>query len=93
LLSGILKCADAAIEKAEQLAAEIRQYQTDKEEREKESIANVVEDVNQIEFARGSEPEFQYRAEAFEVNERRNTEKAADTLEQEASKPPVTKSR
>ena len=28
LLSGILKCADAAIEKTEQLAAEVKQYQT-----------------------------------------------------------------
>ena len=33
LLSGILNCADAAIEKTEQLAADVKQYQTDKAER------------------------------------------------------------
>jgi len=34
LLSGILNCADAAIEKTEQLAADVKKYQTDKAERE-----------------------------------------------------------
>ncbi len=32
LLSGILNCADAAIEKTKQLAADVKQYQTDKAE-------------------------------------------------------------
>lgn len=74
LLSGILKCADAAIEKTEQLAAEVRQYQTDKVEREKENIANVGA-VNSIELARVAEQEFQYGAEAFEAHQQK-TEKA-----------------
>ena len=33
LLSGILNCAEAAIEKTEQLAADVKQYQRDKAER------------------------------------------------------------
>ncbi len=74
LLSGILKCADAAIEKTEQLAADVRRYQTDKAEREKKSIANM-EAVNPIELARVAEPEFQYGAEVFEAYQQ-ETEKA-----------------
>lgn len=66
LLSGILNCADAAIEKTEQLAAEVKQYRRDKAERETEGIANV-ESVNPSELARVAEPEFQYGAEAFEA--------------------------
>lgn len=92
LLSGILNCVDAAIEKTEQLAADVRQYQTDKAERETGSIGNM-EAVNTAELARVAEPEFQYGAEAFEAYERGNKEKAADTLAKEANKPAVAKSR
>ena len=92
LLSGILNCADAAIEKTEQLAAEVKQYQTDKAEREKGSVVNM-EAVNPIDLARVAEPEFQYGAEAFEAYERGNKKKAADTLSKEARKPAVAKSR
>ena len=92
LLSGILNCADAAIEKTEQLAADVKQYQTDKTECEAVGIDNV-EAVNPIELARMAEPEFQYGAEAFEAYERENKEKAAGTLAKEASKPAVAKSR
>ena len=74
LLSGILNCADAAIEKTEQLAEDVKQYQTDKAERETGSIGNV-ETVNPIELARVAEPEFQYGAEAFEAHQK-ETEKA-----------------
>ena len=87
-LFGVLKCADAAIEKTEQLAAEVRQYQTDKAEREKESIGNV-EAVNPIEFARVAEPEFQYGAEAFEAHQQ-ETEKA--TTKDKTTKNVPTKS-
>ena len=66
LLSGILNCADAAIEKTEQLAADVRQYQTDKAERETGSIGNM-EAVNSVELAVVAEPGFQYGAEAFEA--------------------------
>lgn len=75
LLSGILNCADAAIEKTEQLAADVKLYQTDKAERETGSIGNM-EAVNPIELARVAEPEFQYGAEAFEAHQQ-ETEKAA----------------
>ena len=92
LLSGILNCVNAAIEKTEQLAADVRQYQTDKEERETGSVVNM-EAVNSIDLARVAEPEFQYVAEAFEAYERGNKEKAADTLAKEARKPAVAKSR
>lgn len=68
LLFGILNCVDAAIEKTEQLAAEVKQYQTDKEERETAGIGNV-EVVNPVEFAVVAEPEFQYEAEAFEAHQ------------------------
>ena len=65
-MSSILNCADAAIEKTEQLAAEVKQYRTEKADRETEGIANV-ESVNPAELARVAEPEFQYGAEAFEA--------------------------
>ncbi len=68
LLSGILNCADAAIEKTEQLAADVKQYQTDKAERETGSIGNM-EAVNPVELAMVAEPEFQYGAEAFEAHQ------------------------
>ena len=68
LLSGILNCVDAAIEKTEQLAADVKQYQTDKAERETGSIDNT-EMVSPIELARVAESEFQYGAEAFEAHQ------------------------
>ena len=92
LLSGILNCADAAIAKTEQLAAEVKQYQTDKAERETERAASM-EAVSPIELARVAEPEFQYGAEAFEAYEKVNTGKTEDNLSKEASKPAATKSR
>ena len=76
LLCGILNCADAAIEKTEQLAADVKQYQTDKAEREKGSVGSM-EAVNPAELARVAEPEFQYGAEAFEAHQQQ-AEKAAD---------------
>ena len=74
LLSGILNCADAAIEKTEQLAADVKQYQTDKAEREMGSVDSM-EAVNPVELAMVAEPEFQYGAEAFEAHQK-GTEKA-----------------
>lgn len=68
LLSGILNCADAVIEKTERLAADVKQYQTDKAERETGSIGNA-EAVNPVELAVVAEPEFQYGAEAFEAHQ------------------------
>ena len=77
LLSGILNCADAAIEKTEQFAADVKQYQTDKAEREDAGIGNV-EAVNPVELAVVAEPEFQYGAEAFEAHQQ-ETAKAMAT--------------
>ena len=74
LLSGILNCADAAIAKTEQLAAEVKQYQTDKAERETVRAASM-EAVSPIELAKVAESEFQYGAEAFEAHQK-ETEKA-----------------
>ena len=77
LLSGILNCADAAIEKTEQLAADVKKYQTDKAERETGSIGSM-EAVNPVELAIAAEPEFQYGAEAFEAHQQ-ETAKAMTT--------------
>ena len=72
LLSGILNCADAAIEKTEQLAADVKKYQTDKAEREMGSVESM-EPVNPAELAVAAEPEFQYGAEAFEAHQQETT--------------------
>ncbi len=77
LLSGILNCADAAIEKTEQLAADVKKYQTDKAEREMGSVDSM-EAVNPVELAMVAEPEFQYGAEAFEAHQQ-ETAKAMAT--------------
>ena len=77
LLSGILNCADAAIEKTEQLAADVKQYQTDKAEREMGSVDSM-EAVNPVELAMVAESEFQYGAEAFEAHQQ-ETSKAMAT--------------
>lgn len=74
LLSSILNCAEAAIEKTEQLAADVKKYQTDKAEREAAGVGNV-EAVSPVELAVATEPEFQYGAEAFEARQEK-TEKA-----------------
>ena len=76
LLSGILNCADAAIEKTEQLAADVKKYQTDKAEREMGSVDSM-EAVNPAELARVAEPEFQYGAEAFEAHQQETTKEMA----------------
>ena len=76
LLFGILNCADAAIEKTEQLAADVKKYQTDKAEREMGSVDSM-EAVNPAELARVAEPEFQYGAEAFEAHQQETTKEMA----------------
>lgn len=48
---------DAAIEKTERLAGDVKQYRTDKAERETAGIGNV-EAVNSVELAVVAEPEF-----------------------------------
>ena len=51
------------------LVADVKQYQTDKAEREAGSIDNM-EAVNPAKLARVAEPEFQYGAEAFEAHQK-----------------------
>ena len=77
LLSGILNCADAAIAKTEQLAADVKQYQTDKAERETAETASM-EAVSPIGLARVAEPEFQYGAEAFEAHQKETAKAVAN---------------
>lgn len=72
LLSGILNCADAAIQNTEKLAADVKKYQTDKAEREMGSVESM-EPVNPAELAVAAEPEFQYGAEAFEAHQQETT--------------------
>lgn len=74
LLSGILNCADATIEKTERLATELKQYHTDKAERETAGVVSM-ETVSPMELAKVAEHEFQYGAEAFEAHQK-GTEKA-----------------
>lgn len=76
LLSGILNCVDATIEKTERLATDVKQYQTDKAERETAGIGNV-EAVNPVELAVVAEPEFQYGAEAFEAHQQETVKEMA----------------
>ena len=76
LLSGILNCADAAIQKTEQLAADVKKYQTDKAEREMGSVDSM-EVVNPVELAAVAEPKFQYGAEAFEAHQQETTKAMA----------------
>ncbi len=67
-----LNCADAAIEKTEQLAADMKKYQTDKAEWEMGSVDSM-EVVNPVELAVVVEPGFQYGAEAFEAHQQETT--------------------
>ena len=92
LLSGILNCADAAIEKTEQLAADVKQYQTDKAEREMGSVDSM-EGVSPAELARVAEPELLYGAEAFEAHQRENVGKAATKTVEGIKTPQKSKSR
>lgn len=64
LLSGILNYTDAAIEKTEKLASDVRQQRVDKAERTEEA-----EPVSPAAYAKVAEPEYQYGAEAFEAHQ------------------------
>lgn len=65
LLSGILKLTDAAIEKTEQLAVDVRQYQADKAGQEKEKRTKT-ETAFPSPYA--AESGYQYGADAFEMS-------------------------
>lgn len=79
LLSGILGYADAAIEKTELLALEVKQYRMDKAANES-GHTGTEEPLKPPEYAVVAEQEYQYGAEAFEEYQRENTDKTTDIL-------------
>lgn len=64
LLCGILDYTDAAIEKVEKLSSDVKQYLSERADREVERMAGE-EMVDPIALSRVAEPEYQYGAEAF----------------------------
>ena len=77
LLCSILGYTDAAIEKVEKLSADVKQYQSERADREVERMAGA-EMVDPIALSRVAEPEYQYGAEAFEEYQKENAEKVAE---------------
>lgn len=90
LLSGILKLTDAAIEKTEQLAADVRQYQTDKIGQENGKYTGVEAVIPTFNVA---EPNCQYGAEAFEMFANNNVGTVTDYRKRESNNLATTKSR
>lgn len=90
LLSGILKLTDAAIEKTEQLAADVRQYQVHKagQEKEKRTKAETV-------FPNSSAVEsgYQYGADAFEMSVNNNAGTVMDYRKRAGNNLTTAKSR
>lgn len=83
LLSGILNYADAAIEKAERLSADVKKQWMDKAEQDIERVADM-ETVSPAALAGVAKSEFRYGAEAFEEYQKIHAEKGTtvkDTTE------------
>ncbi len=87
LLCGILKCVDAAIEKTEKLALDVRQQRTGKERQGTDGIVKMGA-VPPAELAMVAEQEFQYGAEAFEAYQKSNPlpETGAETVKKPIQK-------
>lgn len=68
LLDGILNYADAAIEKMEKLSADVKQYQSDRADREVKRAAGE-EFLAPAVISNVAEQEYQYGAEAFEAQQ------------------------
>ncbi len=81
-----MNCVIAAIEETEQLAADVKQYQTDRAEGETAGIGNA-QALNPIELALVAEPEFQYGAKAFEAHQQEAVKEMAK--DKEAKNVPV----
>lgn len=79
LLSGILNYADAAIGKVEKLSADVKQYQSEKADREVERVTGE-EIANPATFSRVAEPEYQYGAEAFETKQEEVTKAMSESV-------------
>lgn len=78
LLSGILNYADAAIEKAERLSADVKKQWMDKAEQDIERVANM-ETVSPAALAGVAKSEFRYGAEAFEAHQKKVAKAITDS--------------
>ena len=79
LLCGILGYADAAIENVEKLSADVKQYQSERTDREVERMAGA-EMIDPIALSRVAEPEYQYGAEAFEAQQQETTKVMSESM-------------
>ena len=79
LLCGMLGYTDAAIEKVEKLSADVKQYQSERADREIERMAGA-EMVDPIALSRVAEPEYQYGAEAFEAQQQDITKAMSESM-------------
>lgn len=79
LLCGILGYTDATIEKVEKLSADVKQYQSERADREVECMAGA-EMVDPIALSRVAEPEYQYGAEAFETQQQEITKVMSESM-------------
>lgn len=91
LLSGVLKFTDAAIEKAEQLAADVKQYQTDQKTEREKGIGTRTESI--ITILSAAESGYQYGAEAYEAYGKSYKEEKVNTPQKKIDKVTVTKGR
>lgn len=66
LLSGTLGYVDVAIEKVEKLSADVKQYQSERQDQEVERMAGV-EAVDPAALSMVAEQEYQYGAEVFKM--------------------------
>ncbi len=78
MLFGILNYADAAIEKAERLSADVKEQWMDKAEQDIERVADV-ENVSPTAFVRVAKSEFRYGAEAFEAHQKKVAKAITDS--------------
>lgn len=78
LLSGILNYADAAIEKAERLSADVKKQWMDKAEQDIERVADM-ETVSSAALAGVAKSEFRYGAEAFEAHQKKVAKAITDS--------------
>lgn len=76
---GILGYADAAIENVEKLSADVKQYQSERTDREVERMAGA-EMIDPIALSRVAEPEYQYGAEAFEAQQQETTKVMSESM-------------
>lgn len=85
LLSGVLKFVDAVIEKTEQLAADVKQYQADWEK------GNSIEAGAALPIACVAESEQQYGAEVFEAYAKHSTAEKVSVPQMKVNKIAVSK--